>query len=97
MEWVRVALKKLPEPHQDWCGSGKPPQRTLWEGAQAAGILRYTRAGRILRGVAIAPIAYDRPDNEAGQRGRAIDTRQGWASESKHCFTAATWNCRATA
>ena len=80
MEWVRVALKKLPEPHQDWCGSGKPPQRTLWEGAQAAGILRYTRAGRTLRGVAIAPIAYDLLANETGQRGGTIDTRQGRAS-----------------
>ena len=66
MEWVRVALKKLPEPHQDWCGSGKPPQRTLWEGAQAAGILRYTHAGMVLRGVAIAPTAQDLLVNETG-------------------------------
>ena len=69
MEWVRVALKKLPEPHQDWCGSGKPPQRTLWEGAQAAGIVRLTRVGMLLRGVAFAPITYNVLANEAGQRG----------------------------
>ena len=80
MGWVRVVLKKLPEPHQHWCSSGKPPQRTLWEGAQAAGIARCTRAGMVLRGVAIAPIALDLLSNEAGQRGGTIDTREGWAS-----------------
>ena len=80
MGWVRVVLIKLPEPHQDWCGSGKPPQRTLWEGAQAAGIVRCTRAGMALRGVAIAPIAQDLLANEAGQWGGTIDTREGWAS-----------------
>ena len=80
MGWVRVILKKLPEPHQDWCGPGKPPQRTLWEGAQAAGIVRLTRAGMVLIGVAIAPITYDVLVNAAGQRGGSIDTRQGRAS-----------------
>ena len=80
MGWVRVILKKLPEPHQDWCGSGKPPQRTLWEGAQAAGIVRLTRVGMLLRGVAFAPITYNVLANEAGQRGGSIDTRQGRAS-----------------
>ena len=80
MEWVRVALKKLPKPHQYWCSSGKPPQRTLWEGAQAAGIVRCTRAGMVLRGVAFAPIAYDVLANEPGQRGGTIDTGKGWAS-----------------
>ena len=29
MGWVRVVLKKPPEPHQYWCGSGKPLQRML--------------------------------------------------------------------
>ena len=80
MGWVRVALKMLPEPHQYWCGSGKPPQRTLWEGAQAAGIVRLTRVGMLLRGVAFAPITYNVLANEAGQRGGSIDTRQGRAS-----------------
>ena len=89
MEWVRVALKKLPKPHQYWCSSGKPPQRTLWEGAQAAGIVRLTRVGMLLRGVAFAPITYNVLANEAGQRGGSIDTRQGRASESKHCAPAA--------
>ena len=80
MGYVRVVLKQLPEPHQDWCGSGKPPQRTLWEGAQGAGIARCTRAGITLRGVAFAPITYDVLADEAGHRGEATDTRQGRAS-----------------
>ena len=81
----------LPEPHQYWCGSGKPPQRTLWEGAQAAGIVRLTRVGMLLRGVAFAPITYNVLANEAGQRGGSIDTRSShvggseWRHVHSHC------------